>query len=181
VKNPIPADEWRYYKPVNRVKSMLELGNKKNPAGVYKCYFESRGVRHVSIDWNGEDGALNLDLRLPIWDKVGKFDMVTNIGTTEHVERQAGVWENIHMCCKVGGVVVSITPRPGDWWWHGEWYPTELFFKVFAELNSYRIDAFGIERSHPTRNNCCRMTKLSRRAFTMPDPGYFYHNAVRAR
>jgi len=181
MRNPIPRDEWKYYRPMDSIGSMLELGNKKNEHGVYKDYFEGCGIRHVSVDWNGRNGALKLDLRLPIWEEVGQFDMVTNIGTTEHVARQAGVWENIHNCCRVGGFVVSVTPRPGDWWWHGEWYPTEKFYQVFAELNGYQIEMQGIEREQPNRNNCVRMKRTSRRIFTMPDMGYLYHNKPRSR
>jgi len=181
MKNPIPQDEWLYYVPMVGVASMLELGNKKNPDGVYKDYFESLGIRHVSIDWNGENGALKLDLRTPIKPQVGTFDMVTNIGTTEHVSNQTAVWENIHNCCHVGGAIVSVTPRPGDWWWHGEWYPTGEFFREFARLNGYRVDLLGIERGEPFRNNCARLVKERCLKFTMPALNLIYKNTRRPR
>ncbi len=77
INNPLPADEQSIIWPIVG-DTMLELGNKRNPDGVYKLYFESIGIKHTSIDWNGQDGALNLDLRKPI--DMPPFDMVTNIG-----------------------------------------------------------------------------------------------------
>ena len=158
---------------------MLELGNKKTGTYTYKQYFEEMGVEHISIDWNGKDGALNLDLRKPI--DLGQFDMVTNIGTTEHVSIQEPVWRNIHNAVKVGGVLVSHGPLQGDWWWHGEWYVTEDFYKIFAEENGYRIDVMGIERDRPNRTLNVRMTKTEDKPFTMPPMSTIYHNKQRPR
>ena len=78
---------------------MLELGNKRNtPRHIYKAFFEARGFRHVSVDINGSDGALRKDLTEPLG--LGTFDMVSNIGTTEHVSEgdyagQVACWRNI--------------------------------------------------------------------------------------
>ena len=136
-------DEWRLLDPLHG-DSMLELGNKRNGDAIYKAYFESLGYRHVSVDWNGRDGALKRDLRLPLWDELGQFDMLTNIGTTEHVSDQRGVWENIHHLVKPGGLYCGLTPYPDgrNWWWHGDWYPTEDFFRAFADLNGWQIDPY---------------------------------------
>lgn len=177
VTNPIPEDEQRIIFPLvgNR---MLELGNKKNPDGVYKTYFESIGIDHTSIDTNGQDGALPLDLRKPI--NLDPFDMVTNIGTTEHVSDQKGVWENIHNLTKVGGVIASLTPMEGDWWWHGVYYPRTEFFEAFSD-NGYKIDIIEIGREYPNRNIVVRMTKQEHLPFVMPDMDTFYINQMRPR
>ena len=183
IKNPIPNDEWEYIDPLGDTKSMLELGNKKNANGIYKHYFESIGIQHTSVDWNGEDGALKLDLREPQYQRLGQFDMITNIGTTEHVSYQQGVWENIHNCCKVGGVIVSITPYHDgrSWWWHGDWYPTEMFFERFAELNGYDIEKMGIGREIPNQNLCVRLQKNRSARFKMPEPETIVKNVIRPR
>ena len=65
--NPVAVhrpDEWKLYKPLNGT-SMLELGGKWcSQANVtYKSVFEDMNFRHVSIDWNGDHGALVRDLR----------------------------------------------------------------------------------------------------------------------
>lgn len=174
-------DEWRLYDPLHG-ESMLELGDKINGDLTYKAYFESLGFRHVSIDWNGKNGALPLDLRKPLWDELGEFDMVSNMGTTEHVDDQRGVWENIHYLTRVGGVYVGQTPYPDgrNWWWHGTWYPTEKFYRTFATWNGWEIERLYIDRDEPFRNLYCRMRRIEDCEFQMPE-GLIAHNKMRAR
>jgi len=177
VNNPIPADERVIIWPIVGTR-MLELGNKKNSNGVYKTYFESIGIKHTSIDWNGQDGALNLDLTKSI--DLKPFDMVTNIGTTEHVSNQIAVWKNIHNLTKVGGIIASLTPLKDDWWWHGEYYPKEEFFKQFS-TNGYEIEYMDIGREYPNRNLCVRLKKIRHNDFVMPDLNTIYYNQRRPR
>lgn len=121
-------------------KTMLELGNKSDRTcqHTYKQYFQARGLIHTSVDWNGQQGALKLDLREPI--NLGTFDMVSNIGTTEHVDGQYGVWKNICEAMHVGSVFVSTTPKPGHWPGHGLWYPQPEFYQSLAELNGMVVE-----------------------------------------
>ena len=75
--NPLcehPMEEELYQPLVG--KTMLELGNKIQQGYSFKKYFTRLGFEHTSVDWNGKDGALKKDLRLPL--KLGTFDMVTN-------------------------------------------------------------------------------------------------------
>ena len=173
IKNPVPVDEQSVIWPLVGQR-MLELGCKENGEGVYKWYFESIGIEHVSIDWNGFYGSLPLDLRTPI--DLPPFDMVTNIGTTEHVSDQESCWRNIHNLTKVGGVIASVTPHEGDWWWHGEHYPRIEFFEQFAALNGYRIDHLAIGLEFPYRNTYARMAKVESCEFTMPSLGTIFIN-----
>jgi hypothetical protein len=156
VINPVRPDEWKLLEPLLGAHSnshrltMLELGNKLNTqcgpllnqTVTYKRFFTARGYLHVSVDTNGKDGALALDLREPLGLKLqeaGKpqqYDVITNIGTTEHVEgEQEQVWNNIWAALSPGGWLLSITPRPGDWWWHGHWYPTADFYATLGREN----------------------------------------------
>jgi len=178
MKSPVPEyiDHFLYPLVGNR---MLELGNKKTGNASYKSYFVQQGIDHVSIDWNGMDGALKMDLRKRI--ELDPFDMVTNFGTTEHVSEQYPVWENIHRLCKVGGVIVSMCPMPGDWWWHGEWYPKESFYVEFARLNCYMIEHLAIGRQHPNRNIDVRMVKVDDMDFVMPPIEHMFRNTIRPR
>lgn len=189
LSNPVRPDEYAYYLPLERgdgkpVKRMFELGNKINgDKGSYKDFFVKMGFEHISVDWNGHDGALPLDLREPIYDRFEPFDIVTNIGTTEHVSNQFGVWKNIHYLCDLHGVIVSVTPYPdgNSWWWHGEWYPTEMFFERFAELNGYRIERMGRDLPPPNENLYVRLVKIDTCEFQMPSPDTFYRNQMRPR
>lgn len=154
---------------------MLELGNKQTGPYSYKAFFEAAGLSHVSIDWNGRDGALPLDLNAPI-DIDGPFDMVTNIGTTEHVTNQAAVWENVDRLIDLGGVLVSTTPLPGDWSWHGFHYPSESFFFSFAELNGYSVERLFVHGLAPRQMIFARLVKVARLPFTMPPAHLIFFN-----
>ena len=68
--------EWELYSPLVG-DTMLELGNKKNREHTYKGFFVSRGYAHTSIDTNGLDGAVVMDLCKPL--NLGTFGMVTNM------------------------------------------------------------------------------------------------------
>lgn len=175
-------DEWQLYSPLVG-KRMLELGGKINAPFTYKAYFEAIGFEHISIDWNGQHGALKRDLRNLLRDELGQFDMVSNMGTTEHVSGQAGVWANIHMLTKIGGVYVGQTPYHDgkSWWWHGEYYPTEAFYESFAELNGWQIERLYRDRKPPNENLYCRMIRVDDKAFTMPDPALIHYNVRRSR
>ena len=177
--NPVPEYCRHFLFPLvgNR---MLELGNKKTGDVSYKSWFTAQGIEHVSVDWNGQDGALSLDMRkpLPNWEP---FDMITNFGCTEHVDIQEPIWESMHRLCKVGGVIICMCPSPGDWHWHGTWYPSWDFYVQFAERNGYRLEHIGIGREHPNRNIDVRMLKVKDLPFTMPDAGTIFHNEMRPR
>ena len=176
-------DEWELYQPLVW-DSMLELGGKwcSQACVTYKSVFEGMGFRHVSVDWNGEHGAVKRDLRKPL-EGFGQFDMVVNMGTTEHVEGQAGVWANIHNATKVDGVYVGQTPYHDrqSWWWHGKYYPTEQFFESFAAINGWEIERMYAGKDSPWRNLYVRMRRLDDREFTMPDESLIVINKRKPR
>jgi len=163
---PFPPDCWELLQPLDGVQTMLELGNKRNPDGVWKAACQSLGIAHTSVDWNGLDGALKLDLRKPL--NLGRFDMVTNFGTSEHVSEQEPCWRNMHEAVRVGGWLLGLTPYPGDWSWHGEWYPTREFYESFAALNCYEIERLYVNREPPRRNWYFRLRKVTESEFLMP-------------
>jgi SAM-dependent methyltransferase len=162
---------------------MCELGNKKNGLATYKQYFESLGIRHVSVDWNGLDGALKRDLRKPLWPELGQFDMLSNIGTSEHVSDQRGLWENVHYLVKRGGLYMGLTPYPDgrSWWWHGDFYPTLQFFESFARENGWLIERAYKDRQEPFCNLYVRMKKISDFMFSAPDWSLIRRNEIKPR
>jgi hypothetical protein len=184
VNNPIPPNEWALIEPMLAgVRSMLELGNKKNErAGIsYKSWFTHQyDLTHVSVDTNGEDGALALDLRLPLGELNGQqFDMVTNIGTSEHVDgQQCSVWENMWNHLAVGGALVSITPLPGDWDWHGMWYPTEDFYDALAHDNGMQVIELGVYGNPPRRCQYLVASKLRDGKFVYPGDELLFRNII---
>jgi len=129
--------------------SMLELGNQElrfrefderirglavNGRLPVKLYFTILGVDHVSIDLNGEDGALEVDLCEAVCLGHDRFDVVTNFGTSEHVYKQYECFWNIYTQCRSGGMMIHEVPLVGDWTEHICYYHyTEQFFKMLAD------------------------------------------------
>jgi len=174
INSCIPKNEIDVISPLsdyygNEIKTVLEFGCKKNSSGTYKSDFESLGIRHVSVDKNGKDGSLEYDFQTPLWNTLGTFDMVTNIGISEHYENQYSFWENMHNCLRVGGVLVSITPHDGDFLKHGILYPTIKFYEEFASKNGYEIEKLYIGGNSPRRMIFTRMYKKTDDKFKMPN------------
>jgi len=137
-------------------KRILELGNQIIPGNegipekTGKEYYTNRGVQHISVDLNGMDGAVKVDLSKPIkrseW--LGYFDVVTNVGTIEHVEPYKGQYQcfmNVHNCLKVGGVAIHFLPDNSEvekWgWWKGHcnYFYSQEFIEMLAMENNYRV------------------------------------------
>jgi hypothetical protein len=188
--NPVRPDEWTYYLPLVG-KTMFECGGKVNsnvPGHkgtfiTYKSYFEAIGIKHVSVDFDPRWADHNRDLRKPLWEEFGQFDMVCDIGTAEHIDGQVGFWENVHNLTKVGGVYVGQHPEPSSdsWWWHGNHYPTEQFYESFAELNGWKIERMARDLPAPNKNLYVRMRRIEEKDFTMPDESLIYFNKMRGR
>jgi hypothetical protein len=127
---------------------MCELGNQEMRGNTGKQvrtgkeYFAPR-FEHVSIDLNGRDGARPIDLAQPIADPdlVESFDVVTNIGTSEHVSDQFECFANIHRLAKLGGLIIHVSPIGDRWPNHERTYTAEFFARLIRR-GPYRIDAF---------------------------------------
>ncbi|MGT2440264.1 hypothetical protein ACU4GH_35950 [Bradyrhizobium betae] len=69
---------------------------------------------------------------------IGRYDVVFNFGTTEHIFNQWNCFEVIHDACTVGGVIYHQLPASG-YLDHGYYCYTPLFFKEMAAANSYEL------------------------------------------
>lgn len=134
---------------------MLELGDQvvRDPAiseETGKAYFENRGFEHVSVDLNGLHGAVVRDLTRPeqFKDWHGSWDVITNSGTTEHVEPFESQYECfgiIHDCLKVGGIAIHLVPdvyerdEHGAWRNHSRYYYSKSFFELLANECEYEL------------------------------------------
>jgi len=145
---------------------MLELGNQRIrecllgyelPA---KQLFTALGVDHVSVDLNGLDGALPLDIGEPFPDDLGVFDIVTNFGCIEHVKNQYQAWRNVHDACGVGRTMIHSLPRVGSWPKHGvAWYTVEKIRALATAAGWSESVIYVHERTQPHRTlhslMCC--------------------------
>ena len=118
-----------------------ELGNQinYNNEAAKKVYL-SLGVEHISIDINGKDGALPINLDKPVPAALlDKFDIITNYGTVEHINNQYQVFKNVHGICKENGLMIHIFPLKGHWPGHCRYYYSEIFVKGLADAANYRM------------------------------------------
>jgi len=134
---------------------MLELGDQviEDPdiaEQTGKEYFSNRGFEHISVDTNGLHGAIVRDLTRPeeFQDWHGAWDILTNIGTTEHVEpfeSQYDCFGIIHDCIKIGGIAIHLIPdvyerdERGAWKNHCRFYYSETFFEMLARECGYEL------------------------------------------
>ena len=134
---------------------MLELGDQivKRKSGISertgKDYFRNLGYDHISVDLNGKRGSLIKDLTKPTdfneWPEY--FDILTNSGTTEHVEpfeSQYDCFKILHDCVKVGGLMIHLIPdiealNQGHFVNHCNYYYSEKFFNELALNSNYTI------------------------------------------
>jgi hypothetical protein len=99
-------------------------------------------IEYASIDVcpglrNTEILDLNFDV-LP--DRMrGRYDVVFNFGTTEHIINQWNCFEVMHDALKVGGVVYHQLPASG-YLDHGYYCYTPLFFRELSDANGYVIE-----------------------------------------
>lgn len=134
---------------------MLELGDQVIKAksgiseGTGKDYFTRLGFDHTSVDLNGNRGALVKDLTVSEdfseWPEY--FDIITNSGTTEHVEpfeSQYECFKILHNCLKIGGIIIHLVPdakelKNGYFVNHCNYYYSEDFFNDLYTNSDYII------------------------------------------
>lgn len=145
--------------------SMYELGNKKtylNNDTTQICrswaeYFAGLNIEYTSIDLNGMDGALALDLNEPI-NHLMPRDLVSNIGTTEHVLNQKQVFENIHNLSSRR--MIHWVPLERCHPTHGLYGYSPEFFLSLSRVNQYTIDKLYIETRYSGWTLiCCNLIK----------------------
>jgi hypothetical protein len=105
------------------------------------------GFEYASIDIDGSPGSIPLDLN---YDQVpeialGKYQLVTNFGTTEHVANQLNAFKVIHDLTALGGIMIHHLPIQGMFN-HGLVNYNPKFFWMLARSNGYKfiyMDIFG--------------------------------------
>lgn len=198
-------DQFRYKKRPNKTALSDETGIETYL--VSKFLFEKLGVEHVSADINGQDGALKIDLTkdfryqpqsksVNLYNDPGAklevgeyskyfeyFDVVTNCGTTEHVDNQNGhnnymAWKNLHNLLRVGGLHFSSLPAIGYWPEHCNIYYNCDFFDKLADFCNYKLlynkiisspDQFISETGKPEPNIRAAFIKMKDSKFLLEE------------
>ena len=119
-----------------------------NDSGLFKFYLNKLGYNVTSIDIMGDRGSIPVNLceDISLWN-LGQFDVITNYGTTEHVDNQYMCWKNIHKSLKVGGIIINEIPKVGNWPGHCEFYYDLKFFQEFLKIG-YEI-VYDKDHVHP--------------------------------
>jgi hypothetical protein len=98
------------------------------------------GLSYASIDIDGSPGSIPLDLNydeVPA-ELVGKYDVVTNFGTTEHVANQLQSFKIIHDLATAGAIMLHVLPAGGTPN-HGLVSYNPKFFWMLGRSNGYKI------------------------------------------
>jgi SAM-dependent methyltransferase len=102
--------------------------------------YRALGIDYLAIDVDGAYGSTFFDLNTfappPEW--VGRFDMVNNEGTIEHLINPINGFQVAHELIKPGGVARHSVPLAG-WWDHGLFHPTSSFYLALLNENRYEL------------------------------------------
>jgi SAM-dependent methyltransferase len=106
-----------------------------------KFYSIFGASRYRSLDLGDPRAEYSFDLNYPLPGGVGKFDIVTNFGTTEHVFNIGQSFANIHGLLKEGGLQLHTLATYGfiD---HGFYNVHPCVFLDMAKANSYEVVDF---------------------------------------
>ena len=99
----------------------------------YNVIFEN--TSYAAIDLRGTSSALKLDLNNQL-DITEQFDLVTNLGTAEHVFNQYHFFKNMHDLTKPGGLMLHTLPNQGGYD-HGFYNYHPKFCFDLCEANNY--------------------------------------------
>ena len=107
-------------------------------APMARDFYEWLGFEYRAIDIDGSPGSLDLDLNFDQAPRRhrGRYHLVTNFGTTEHVANQHNAFKLMHDLCVVGGVMVHDLPFHG-YLNHGLVNYNPKFFWMLARSNGY--------------------------------------------
>ena len=102
-----------------------------------RLFWESLGLSYSAIDYDGHRNSISLDLNCETVpdDLRGKFDLVVNGGTTEHVVNQDHAFRVIHDLARVGAVMYHDVPV--CMFGHGLINYSPKFFLQLFRLNDY--------------------------------------------
>ena len=102
--------------------------------------FKACGFEYHALDiFDGEDITLfDLNMETPPQHFLGKFDLITNFGTTEHVLNQYLAFKTMHELTKQGGIIYHDLPM-GGYHLHGYFNYNPMFFEQLAAANDYEV------------------------------------------
>jgi hypothetical protein len=148
---------------------LIELGDQDLTPGDGQPRMKFRNTcRNQFKSWRTLDlwpteGVEIFDLSI-VSDEKDCADIITNYGTSEHVEPEAcqyNCWVNIHNFLRVGGTAIHALPLVGAWEDHCRYYCNLDFFRHF---NDYGYEIVDLQVT-PSQLVYCRMIKREKKEF----------------
>jgi hypothetical protein len=125
-------------------KSCLELGCQEFVGifnnGHIRNIMSNEFKKYTTIDLHNVEGVTKCDLSI-YQENLFNVDLITNFGTTEHVEYEDGqynCWKNIHNWLNTDGISIHLTPEIGSWKGHSRYYTNFDFYKNLEKFG-YKI------------------------------------------
>lgn len=108
--------------------------------GMLGALLSASGFRYLALDIFDAPATRLFDLNFesPDADLAGRFDLVTNYGTTEHVVNQYLAMKTMHELARPGGLIHHDLPMAG-YHDHGYFNYNPRFFMELAEANGYEV------------------------------------------
>ena len=108
--------------------------------GPSRDFYEAIGLEYACLDTSGKDGAFIFDLNFDAVseEQCGKFDLLTNFGTSEHVFNQYNSFKAAHDFVRKGGAFMHFMPFLG-YMDHGYYSFQPCFYHELAAANDYDI------------------------------------------
>lgn len=110
-----------------------------HPRASARHFYKLLGLEdYHCVDLNKEHGAVALDLNKPLEDRSlwGKFGVVTDHGTNEHIFNVSEAYRTMHRLCRKGGLIFIAQAVYGG---NGYYHFDLSFFEGLAAANGYRI------------------------------------------
>ncbi len=127
------------FKAFGRTVEDGELLNTTNSSQLpARRLYEGIGIKYNCVDVDGRFGSVVMDLNfdpVPANEK-GKYGLITNHGTSEHILNQYNVFKAMHEFARVGGVFIHAVPFTVHLE-HGFFNYQPNFFEALARYNSY--------------------------------------------
>jgi hypothetical protein len=114
------------------------LGTTNTSQQPARLLYEALGIKYDCVDVDGRTGSIVLDLNFdPVPETHrGKYGLVTNHGTSEHLLNQFNVFKAMHDFARPGGLFVHAVPFTVHLE-HGFFNYQPNFFEALARYNSY--------------------------------------------
>lgn len=131
-------------------KTCLELGSQEF-VGIFNniCVrevFAKEFKECITVDLHNIKDVTICDLSI-YQEGLFNVDLITNFGTTEHVEYEDGqynCWKNIHNWLNIDGIIVHLTPEFRSWPGHCRYYTDFDFYK---NLENFGYKILDIQQS----------------------------------